>query len=59
LIAQDGGFAMKGKGKQFVPHGRKVMLAFPELQRLPNNTMGLATAISRLVENFVKHGEQV
>ena len=28
-IAQDDGTAMKGKGKQFVPHGRKVMLAFP------------------------------
>jgi len=29
LIAQDDGSEMKGKGKQFVPHGRKVMLAFP------------------------------
>jgi len=28
-IAQDDGTPMKGKGKQFVPHGRKVMLAFP------------------------------
>ncbi|MEE9336325.1 MAG: hydantoinase B/oxoprolinase family protein [Granulosicoccaceae bacterium] len=28
-IAQDDGSAMRGKGKQFVPHGRKVMLAFP------------------------------
>jgi len=28
-IAQDGGSTMKGKGKQFVAHGRKVMLAFP------------------------------
>ena len=28
-IAQDDGTAMRGKGKQFVPHGRKVMLAFP------------------------------
>ncbi len=28
-IAQDDGTAMKGKGKQFVPHGRKVMMAFP------------------------------
>lgn len=28
-IAQDDGTAMNGKGKQFVPHGRKVMLAFP------------------------------
>ncbi len=28
-IAQDDGTAMKGKGKQFVPHGRKVMLALP------------------------------
>ncbi|MGI9352170.1 MAG: hydantoinase B/oxoprolinase family protein [Rhizobiaceae bacterium] len=28
-IAQDNGSAMKGKGKQFVPHGRTVMLAFP------------------------------
>lgn len=28
-IAQDDGAAMNGKGKQFVPHGRKVMLAFP------------------------------
>ncbi len=28
-IAQDDGSKMYGKGKQFVPHGRKVMLAFP------------------------------
>lgn len=28
-IAQDDGSPMRGKGKQFVPHGRKVMLAFP------------------------------
>ena len=28
-IAMDDGAAMKGKGKQFVPHGRKVMMAFP------------------------------
>ncbi len=28
-IAQDDGSSMNGKGKQFVPHGRKVMLAFP------------------------------
>ena len=28
-IARDDGAAMRGKGKQFVPHGRKVMLAFP------------------------------
>lgn len=28
-ISQDDGSAMKGKGKQFVPHGRRVMLAFP------------------------------
>lgn len=28
-IAQDDGAAMNGKGKQFVPHGRKVMMAFP------------------------------
>ncbi|MFK8083037.1 MAG: hydantoinase B/oxoprolinase family protein [Granulosicoccus sp.] len=28
-IAQDDGSPMKGKGKQFVPHGRRVMLAFP------------------------------
>lgn len=28
-IAQDDGSAMNGKGKQFVPHGRKVMMAFP------------------------------
>lgn len=27
-IGQDDGTAMKGKGKQFVPHGRRVMLAF-------------------------------
>ncbi len=28
-IAQDDGVAMKGKGKQFVPYGAKVMMAFP------------------------------
>ena len=28
-IAQDDGTKMNGKGKQFVPHGRKVMMAFP------------------------------
>lgn len=28
-IAQDDGTAMRVKGKQFVPHGRKVMMAFP------------------------------
>tara|TARA_R110002049_G_scaffold117332_2_gene270455 strand:+ start:31454 stop:33127 length:1674 start_codon:yes stop_codon:yes gene_type:complete len=28
-IARDDGTAMRGKGKQFVPHGRKVMMAFP------------------------------
>lgn len=28
-IAQDDGTPMNGKGKQFVPHGAKVMLAFP------------------------------
>lgn len=28
-IARDDGEQMKGKGKQFVPHGRKVMMAFP------------------------------
>lgn len=28
-IAQDDGTRMKGKGKQFVPHGRKVLMAFP------------------------------
>ncbi len=28
-IAQDDGTAMRGKGKQFVPHGRRVLLAFP------------------------------
>jgi N-methylhydantoinase B len=28
-LAQDDGSAMKGKGKQFVPHGRKVVMAFP------------------------------
>ncbi len=28
-IAQDTGSPMKGKGKQFVPHGVKVMMAFP------------------------------
>jgi N-methylhydantoinase B/oxoprolinase/acetone carboxylase alpha subunit len=29
IIAQDDGTKMKGKGKQFVPHGRRVMMAFP------------------------------
>jgi N-methylhydantoinase B len=28
-IAQDDGAQMNGKGKQFVAHGRKVMMAFP------------------------------
>ncbi len=28
-IGQDDGTTMKGKGKQFVPHGRRVMMAFP------------------------------
>jgi N-methylhydantoinase B len=28
-IGQDDGTAMKGKGKQFVPHGRRVLMAFP------------------------------
>jgi N-methylhydantoinase B len=28
-IAQDDGSAMRAKGKQFVPHGRKVLMAFP------------------------------
>lgn len=28
-IALDDGTALKGKGRQFVPHGRKVMMAFP------------------------------
>ena len=28
-IAQDDGTQMNGKGKQFVPHGRKVLMAFP------------------------------
>ena len=28
-IALDNGTAMKGKGKQFVPHGNRVMMAFP------------------------------
>jgi N-methylhydantoinase B len=28
-IAQDDGTAMNGKGKQFVAHGRKVVMAFP------------------------------
>lgn len=28
-IAQDDGTPMKGKGKQFVPHGRRVVLALP------------------------------
>ena len=29
LIGQDDGTKMRGKGKQFVAHGRRVMLAFP------------------------------
>lgn len=29
MIGQDDGAKMRGKGKQFVPHGRKVMMAFP------------------------------
>jgi len=28
-IARDDGAEMRGKGKQFVPHGRRVMMAFP------------------------------
>ena len=28
-IARDDGAAMQGKGKQFVPHGRKVVMSFP------------------------------
>ncbi|MEP3688303.1 MAG: hydantoinase B/oxoprolinase family protein [Sulfitobacter dubius] len=28
-IARDDGTPMRGKGKQFVPHGRRVMMAFP------------------------------
>jgi N-methylhydantoinase B len=28
-IVRDDGSAMNGKGKQFVPHGRKVVMAFP------------------------------
>ena len=28
-ISRDDGAAMKGKGKQFIPHGRKVVMAFP------------------------------
>ncbi len=28
-IAQDDGTPMRGKGKQFVPHGRRVQMAFP------------------------------
>ena len=28
-IGQDDGTAMRGKGKQFVPHGNKVMMSFP------------------------------
>ncbi len=28
-IGQDDGTPMKGKGRQFVPHGRKVMMGFP------------------------------
>ncbi len=29
VVGQDDGSAMRGKGRQFVPHGRKVMMAFP------------------------------
>lgn len=29
LIARDDGTAMRGKGKQFVPHGHRVQMAFP------------------------------
>ena len=29
LIERDDGQAMRGKGKQFVPHGRRVKMAFP------------------------------
>lgn len=29
MIAQDDGAPMRGKGKQFVAHGRRVMMAFP------------------------------
>ncbi|MEM7376396.1 MAG: hydantoinase B/oxoprolinase family protein [Pseudomonadota bacterium] len=29
VIAQDDGTVMRGKGKQFVPHGRHVQMAFP------------------------------
>ncbi|MEX0284215.1 MAG: hydantoinase B/oxoprolinase family protein, partial [Paracoccaceae bacterium] len=29
IVGQDDGSPMRGKGKQFVPHGRKVMMAFP------------------------------
>ncbi len=29
VIARDDGAEMRGKGKQFVPHGRKVVMAFP------------------------------
>jgi N-methylhydantoinase B len=28
-IVRDDGVVMQGKGKQFVPHGRKVLMAFP------------------------------
>ena len=28
-IGQDNGSVMRGKGKQFVPHGRRVLMAFP------------------------------
>ncbi len=28
-VAQDDGTRMQGKGKQFVPHGRRVVMAFP------------------------------
>lgn len=29
VVGQDDGSGMRGKGRQFVPHGRKVMMAFP------------------------------
>ena len=29
IIERDDGVPMKGKGRQFVPHGRKVLMAFP------------------------------
>ena len=46
-IAQDDGTAMRGKGKQFVAHGRKVMMAFP-------GGAGYGAASDRLPEQ-VKH----